>query len=107
MTRAILATTALVAVSLISPAEAKSARCYTSDDGEYRCEFMATDGKGSFKISSPGKPTFSLVIERAGVAFGFADFGSGSVPLPGLYRRSEADPACWVNDATAAELCAW
>ena len=79
----------------------------TSNDGTYACAFAATDRQGSFRISAPGKPTIRLEIDRPGVAFGFADFGARTVALPGRYRRSTADPACWVNDETGAKVCAW
>ena len=88
-------------------AQARPARCQTSDDGTYACAFAATDRQGSFRISAPGKPTIRLEIDRPGVAFGFADFGARTVALPGRYRRSTADPACWVNDETGAKVCAW
>ena len=102
-----LALSAIVLCGLTAPGEAKPARCFSTDDGEYRCNFIATDRDGSFEISAPGKPTFSLIVEEPGVASGFADFGDGSISLPGSYLRSDSDPACWVNDTTSAELCAW
>jgi hypothetical protein len=92
---------------LASGAEAKSARCFTTDDGEYPCEFRATDNSGSFEISAEGKPTFSIVIEDTGTAFGYGDYGSGNVALPGNYIRSTSDPACWENDSTSTKICAW
>ena len=96
-----------VLCSLAVTAEAKPARCFASDDGEYACDFVATDRQGSFEISAPGRPTFSLVMEAPGVAFGYGDYGEGGVALPGRYLRSQSDPACWVNDETGARLCAW
>lgn len=102
-----LALSVLVLLGAAAPGEAKPARCFSTDDGEYRCNFVATDRDGSFEISAPGKPTFSLIMDAPGVASGFADFGDGNVSLPGSYRRSDSDPACWVNDATSTELCAW
>lgn len=88
-------------------AEAKPARCFSSDEGEYRCDFVATDRDGSFEISAPGKPTYILVMEAPGVASGFANYGDRNVFLPGRYRRSKADPACWINDSTNTRICAW
>jgi hypothetical protein len=88
-------------------ASAKSAWCLTTDDGEYDCEFTATDSAGSFEISAPGKPTFSLIMDEPGVASGYADFGDGNVFLPGRFLRSDSDPACWVNDDTDTQICAW
>ena len=104
---------AVVAVTFMvladGPAAAKSARCFTTDDGEYDCTFIATDTDGSFEISAPDKPKFSIVISELGVAFVFGDYndGGGNVALPGRYLRSQGDPACWVNEDTEAKLCAW
>ena len=104
----ILAATVAVALSTAG-AEAKSARCFTTDDGEYDCAFVATDTHGSFEITAPDKPKFSVVISEPGVAFVFGDYndGGGNVALPGRYLRSESDPACWVNEDTETTLCAW
>lgn len=101
---------ATLALALLSgAAEAKSARCFTTDDGEYDCDFVSTDADGSFEVSASGKPKFSLVISEPGVGFVFGDYGDGggNVALPGAYRRSQDDPACWVNGDTDAKLCAW
>ena len=92
---------------LTSAAEARPARCFTTDDGTYACQFVATDRQGSFRISAPGKPTILLNIDEPGSAFGFTNFGSRDVSLPGRYLRSKADPACWADDATGAKVCAW
>ena len=106
--KVLLATSVIAAACQASPALAGPATCYTTDDGEYGCQFYAaTDGSGSFEITGEGKPWFSLVIESRGVAFGYADYGSGSVALPGMFYRSEEDGACWVNDTTDFEICAW
>lgn len=105
----ILAGAAALAVAFAGPAVAKDAQCYTSDDGDYDCAFLALDEAGSFEISAPGKPTFQLWVESPGVGFVGAVFGPGgrSVPLPGSYYRSEEDGACWVSEATETEICAW
>jgi hypothetical protein len=87
-------------------AEAGPARCFTSDDGFYDCDF-STGPQGGFTISAPGKPTLILEIDRPGIAFGFVELGGRNVPLPGHYRRSESDRACWDNDSTGARICAW
>ncbi|WP_236898982.1 hypothetical protein [Devosia sp. SL43] len=101
--------TALAVAALATPAMAKDAWCYSSDDGEYACEFQPLDGNGSFEISASGKPTFQLWIDSPGVATVGATFEAGgrSVALPGTYYRSNEDPACWVSDATDTEICAW
>jgi len=93
----------------VSPALAKGATCFATDDGRYPCTFEALDDAGSFMISAPGKPSFTLNMESPGVAFGSAVFepGGRSVALPGMFRRNPKDPACWVNDATSSAICAW
>lgn len=89
-------------------AHAKPARCYTTDDGYYACEFQSLDKAGSFTITAPGKPTFTLEVDRPGFAFGLADFGSGrAVALPGMFVRSREDGACWHNPETEVKICAW
>ncbi|MBI0534697.1 hypothetical protein D9599_03820 [Roseomonas sp. KE2513] len=86
-------------------AEARPARCTTTDDGTYPCDFQPTDRAGSFRISAPGKPTFLLNVEEPGRASAFVNLGPRNVSLPGVYVRSEADPACWESDATRARIC--
>jgi hypothetical protein len=88
-------------------ADAKSARCFTTDDGYYPCRFTATDGRGSFEIAARGYPTYSLVVDRPGFAFGYADYEGRSVSLPGQYVRSRDDGACWLNPETDSKICAW
>ncbi len=95
-------------LGLCSPVQAKAARCSTSDDGAYKCEFRRTDSNGSFQISAPGKPTYILNVEEPDIAYGFGTFerGGRNVSLPGRYLRSKVDPGCWVNDTTSANICA-
>jgi hypothetical protein len=110
MSRLFFATLAVAGICLpVAVAEAKSARCFTTDDGEYDCTFVATDKEGSFEISAPDKPKFSLVISEPGIAFAFGDYGDGggNVALPGRYLRAEDDPGCWVNEDTETKICAW
>lgn len=83
------------------------ARCSTTDDGVYSCQFRMVDGSGSFEISAPGKPTYTLNITKPGVAYGYTVLEGHSVPLPGEYLRSESDRACWQNETTKTEICAW
>ncbi len=98
----------LTTLFLVSQAEAKSARCFTTDDGYYPCNFRTEDSSGSFTISAANKPTFTLWIESRGVASAIADFGTGRyVTLPGMYYRSKQDGACWVNSSTNTQICAW
>ena len=89
----------LLATCLSFPAHAKPARCSTTDDGSYNCDFQPDGRDGSFTVSAPGKPTYTLTVTEPGVAF-------GSVSLPGRYLRSRSEPGCWVNDSTGAKLCA-
>jgi hypothetical protein len=87
-------------------AAAKTADCFTTDDGSYRCEFRMVDAHGSFEVSASGKPTYILEIFEPGIAFGYLNLGQRNIPLPGRYLRSSSDPACWVNDTTKAKICA-
>ena len=96
----------LLAVAAL-PAAAKPARCFTTDDGHFGCAFRAIDKAGSFEITGEGVPAYSLLVERPGVAYGFVRIDGRSIPLPGEYRRSEADGACWENADTATRICAW
>lgn len=110
MTSAKLGVAATTAALLFvaSQAAAKPARCFTTDDGYYPCDFQPTDGSGSFEISAPGYPTFSLLVESPGFASAYGNFdGTRSVPLPGTYVRQSDEPACWASDATDARICAW
>ncbi|MCU1376769.1 MAG: hypothetical protein JWO68_4055 [Actinomycetia bacterium] len=90
----------------VGVAEAKPARCFTTDEGRFPCQFRATDSDGSFKITARGKPTYILNIVGRDVAEGFVTVGKHNVSLPGHYRRSDTDRACWVNDSTSAKICA-
>jgi hypothetical protein len=103
----VLAGVALFA--LAAPAKAAEARCYTTDDGEYPCQFKALDAAGSFEIVAEGYPSFQLWIDEPGIGSASAVFhpGGGSVSLPGRYIRSSEDSACWVSDVTDTEICAW
>ncbi len=89
-------------------ADAKRARCFTTDDGYFACTFTATDADGSFEISARGKPAYSLIVDEPGFASAFIRFGGGrNVSLPGMYVRSRDDGACWNNPETATKICAW
>jgi hypothetical protein len=92
---------------MFSNAQARPARCFTTDDGAFSCQFRAVDKAGSFEISAPGKPTFILMMMEPGVANGFVNLGGRNVSLPGRYLRSRIEPGCWVNDSTATKVCAW
>ena len=101
----LLAGAAMLAAASVS--QAKDARCFTTDDDHYDCDFVATDREGSFEISAPGMPTYSLIVEEPGAASGFVNLGDRNVSLPGQYHRSSDDPACWDNDETGSRICAW
>jgi hypothetical protein len=87
-------------------AEAKPARCFTTDDGYFPCEFTVTDDAGSFEISGEDVH-YSLIIDEPGVAYGFLNLGVGNVALPGRYVRSNEDRVCWENAETETKICAW
>jgi hypothetical protein len=91
----------------VSSAQARPARCYTTDDGNFPCEFRATARDGSFEISAPGKPTYILNVTEPGIAYGFVNLGGRNVALPGRYLRSRSEPACWDNNSTITRICAW
>jgi len=91
----------------VDTAHAKAARCFTTDDGNYGCRFVATDRAGSFNISAPGKPTVTLNIIEPNTGYGFVNIGPRNISLPGRYLRDRSDPACWVNDSTRDKICAW
>jgi hypothetical protein len=63
--------------------------------------------KGLWFPVLPGYPTITIEIERPGVAWAFADFGSRNVALPGPYYRARDDRACWDNPDTGSRICAW
>lgn len=92
---------------LAGAAEAKPARCYTTDDGYYACNFRGLDNAGSFRVSASGYPTYTIEVVERGLAYGYANFGGGQVVLPGQYIRQRSDPACWANSSTGAAICAW
>ncbi|WP_434735726.1 hypothetical protein [Accumulibacter sp.] len=88
-------------------AEARPARCSTSDEGHFKCEFRATARDGSFQISAQGKPTYTLNMVEPGFAYGFLNLSKGNIPLPGRFVRNPTEKACWENDATSTRICAW
>ncbi len=94
-------------LTLPAVGEARPARCLTTDDGEFACDFRATARDGSFRISASGKPTYLLNIAEPGIAYGFISFGARNIALPGRFLRSRSDPGCWENDQTATRVCAW
>jgi hypothetical protein len=87
-------------------AQARPARCFTTDDGSFPCDFRATGSDGSFRISARGKPTYIMEMIEPGVASGFVNLGHRNIFLAGRYLRSRTDPACWENDTTPTKICA-
>lgn len=98
----------LVAALFATPAAAKDARCYTTDDGYYDCNFEPL-GQGSFEVTAEGYPALQIVIDSPGVAFGYGQYepGGNYVALPGTFTRNEQDGACWDNSDTDVQICAW
>ncbi|WP_244440045.1 hypothetical protein [Mesorhizobium metallidurans] len=88
-------------------AEAKRARCFTTDDGYFSCNYRALDSDGTFRISAPGYPAYVLEVDGPGFAYGYVNLGRRNVPLPGQFVRSRDDGACWNNPQTNTKLCAW
>lgn len=103
--------TALVAAGVLaaamSAASAKPARCFTTDDGYFDCDFTTTDRRGSFEISGADVPTYTIEVDRPGFAYGYANFGDRNVALPGMFVRQRDDGACWANPETDVKICAW
>lgn len=97
----------MLVLAAAAPAAAKQARCFTTDDGYYPCTFVATDRSGSFEISADGYPTYILVMNEPGFAFGFINLGNRNIPLAGKYVRQRDDGACWSNPETDTKICAW
>ena len=96
---------AIVAISVPGVAGAREARCSTTDDGSYDCDFKPIDRRGSFQITGPGKPLYILNMDSPGVAFGFVNLGNRNISLPGRYLRSKTDPACWMGDEAKTQIC--
>jgi len=90
----------------VSTAQARPAQCFTTDEGEFACDFQPTAKDGSFRISARGKPTYLLNIDAPDTAYGFLSVGKRNTPLPGRYLRSKSEPGCWVNDVTSTKVCA-
>lgn len=103
---AVLVLTVAASLAASSPALAKPAQCFTTDDGYFSCEFVATDKDGSFEITGEGA-AYMLLMEQPGIAFGFVNVDGRNVSLPGRYVRSREDGACWENLETEAKICAW
>jgi len=91
----------------VTGAAAKPADCFTTDDGNYRCNFRGTDKAGSFRVTAPGYPAVTLEMDSPGVAWVFKNFGDRNVALPGPYYRASDDRACWDNPDTGDRLCVW
>ncbi len=98
---------ALAAALVPSLAFAKRARCFTTDDGYFSCQFRATDKAGSFEIKGRSTPTYSLVVDEPGFAFGYINFGNRGIPISGMFVRQRDDGGCWSNPEMNVKLCAW
>jgi len=108
MRHAILVATG-IALAFATPVLGKEARCFTTDDGYYDCNFEMLSSDGSFEVTADGYPAFQLVMESEGVASGYGQYEPGGrfVSLPGTYERSREDGACWDNAETGTQICAW
>ena len=104
---AAFAAIALSAALVPSLAFAKRARCFTTDDGYFSCQFTATDRAGSFEISARGKPSYSLIVENPGFAAGYVNFGNRGIPISGMFVRQRGDRACWNNPEMDVKVCVW
>ena len=97
---------AVITLWTVSAAQARPARCFTTDEGSYPCDFQSTGADGSFEISARGKPTYHLVIDTPGTAFGYVKLGSRNTALPGQYKHDPKEPGCWLNESTSTKICA-
>jgi hypothetical protein len=88
-------------------AEAKRARCFTTDDGYFACNFVSLDGVGSFRISARGKPSYSMLVNSPGFASGYVNFGNRGIPISGMFVRQRSDRACWNNPEMEVKVCVW
>ncbi len=105
---ALVATAGGFLMLLVGVADTKPARCFTSDDGYFNCDFRGLDSAGSFRISGKGYPTYTLEVDTPGFAFGYVHLGTGrTIPLPGQFVRQRDDAACWANPETDVKICAW
>ena len=102
-----LAFAAAALILLPAAAEAGKARCFTTDDGYFDCNFKSLDRKGSFRISSPGPHSVSILIEEPGFGFGFVEIGGRNIPIGGMFVRQRDDAACWSNPDVQVKICAW
>jgi len=104
----VLAAGLVVLGTAVAPALAKDARCYTTDDGYFDCNFKPL-GEGSFEISAEGYPTFQVMMDSPGIAFASGQYEPGGrfIGLPGTFTRNEDDGACWDNEETEVQICAW
>lgn len=98
---------ALVAATMSSVAQAKSARCFISSHGYFPCKFAMTDDDGSFDIVGGDIEGFSLVMQDDGFAGGFEKIGGKNISLAGTFVRASDDPACWNNPELEMKVCAW
>jgi hypothetical protein len=104
---ALLLATIAFAVGMPSPANAKAARCFTTDDGYFSCDYRATSRDGSFVIKARGKPGYALIVEEPGFAAGYLRMNGRSIPLNGSFVRQRDDGACWNNPELNTKICVW
>ena len=104
---AVFTSITLAAALVPSLAFAKRARCFTTDDGYFSCQFKETDKAGSFEIKGRSTPTYSLVVDEPGFAFGYINFGNRGIPISGMFVRQRDDRGCWNNPEMNVKLCAW
>jgi hypothetical protein len=96
-------------IGLSTLAHAKSARCFTTDDGYFPCQFKATDKAGSFEIRSDRDPNlgYTIIIDEPGFASGFVIIDGRSISVGGMFVRQRDDGACWNNPELNLKVCAW
>lgn len=102
----LISLTMLAACAPTGGGRSGSADCFTTDDGPYDCQVKTTDAAGSFVITAPGKPTYTMNISAPGIAHGFVELEGRNTPLPGKFSPVSGDARCWRNDETKTKICA-
>ena len=64
-------------------------------------------GRAVLKSKGRSTPTYSLVVDEPGFAFGYINFGNRGIPISGMFVRQRDDRGCWNNPEMNVKLCAW
>jgi hypothetical protein len=103
----LLVSALFVSIFMPSVAKAKAAKCFTTDDGYYKCNFKKTDKAGSFEIRARGKPGYNIIVEEPGFASGYLQMNGRGTPINGKFVKQRDDGACWNNPEQNTKVCVW